>query len=285
MRHLVAGMSGGVVSTVLLHPLDLLKIRFAVDDGKVGKQNYSGLGQAVKSIVRLEGVRGLYRGVVANTVTSASSWGSYFLFYQSIKHKMQGGISKTQLSSTAHLVAASEAGLLTLIITNPITVVKTRLCLQHRGKAMGTSVHYKGMRDAFSKIVQHEGLSGLYKGFVPGLCGVIHGAIQFMVYEDLKCHYNNYHRKAIDSPLSPTAYLSCAVISKLVAAVTTYPYQVVRARLQDTGCAYSGTWDCVRSTIRYEGLAGLYKGMTPYLFHVMPNICLVFSVYEFVVNR
>ena len=89
MRHLVAGMSGGVVSTVLLHPLDLLKIRFAVDDGKVGKQNYSGLGQAVKSIVRLEGVRGLYRGVVANTVTSASSWGSYFLFYQVLKKNIE----------------------------------------------------------------------------------------------------------------------------------------------------------------------------------------------------
>lgn len=28
-EHLVAGVSGGVVSTLLLHPLDLIKIRFA----------------------------------------------------------------------------------------------------------------------------------------------------------------------------------------------------------------------------------------------------------------
>jgi hypothetical protein len=28
-EHLVAGVSGGVVSTLVLHPLDLLKIRFA----------------------------------------------------------------------------------------------------------------------------------------------------------------------------------------------------------------------------------------------------------------
>ena len=27
VRHMIAGMSGGVVSTLLLHPLDLLKIR------------------------------------------------------------------------------------------------------------------------------------------------------------------------------------------------------------------------------------------------------------------
>ena len=28
LRHMVAGISGGVVSTLLLHPLDLLKIRW-----------------------------------------------------------------------------------------------------------------------------------------------------------------------------------------------------------------------------------------------------------------
>lgn len=28
-EHLVAGVSGGVASTLILHPLDLLKIRFA----------------------------------------------------------------------------------------------------------------------------------------------------------------------------------------------------------------------------------------------------------------
>ena len=79
-RHMIAGMSGGVVSTVILHPLDLLKIRFAVDDGTAGKSNH--IGQAVKNIVRSEGLSGLYRGVVPNTVTAGSAWGSYFLFYQ-----------------------------------------------------------------------------------------------------------------------------------------------------------------------------------------------------------
>lgn len=28
-EHLVAGISGGVTSTIILHPLDLIKIRFA----------------------------------------------------------------------------------------------------------------------------------------------------------------------------------------------------------------------------------------------------------------
>ena len=81
-RHMIAGMSGGVVSTLILHPLDLLKIRFAVDDGTAGRPHYNNLGHAVSNIVRSEGVRGLYRGVAPNTLTAGSAWGSYFLFYQ-----------------------------------------------------------------------------------------------------------------------------------------------------------------------------------------------------------
>ena len=50
-------------------------------------------------------------------------------------------------------------------------------------------------------------------------------------------------------------------------------------------CRYAGSWDCVARIVRYEGAGGLYKGLTPYLIHVMPNICLVFLTYEYMVNR
>ena len=60
---------------------------------------------------------------------------------------------------------------------------------------MDPKTHYSGMTDAFVKIMKYEGCTGLYKGFTPGLCGVIHGAIQFMAYEELKNKYNNFHNK------------------------------------------------------------------------------------------
>lgn len=287
-EHLLAGISGGAISTLLLHPLDLLKIRFAVDDGtKSSKSKYTGVKSAFSSIIRSEGMSGLYRGVTPNTVGAGWAWGLYFLFYETIKTRQQKGNKQTQLSAVDHLNASAAAGILTLGLSNPIWVVKTRLCLQTElinSKNTDKTRHYKGMVDAFRKIFKHEGLAGLYKGFTPGLFGVFHGAIQFMTYEELKTWYNKYRKKPIDAKLGLTEYLAFAAASKFLAAVTTYPYQVVRARLQDANCVYTGVVDCVRTTVRKEGLRGLYKGMTPYLAHVMPNICLVFVIYEKIAN-
>jgi len=286
-EHLLAGISGGVVSTLILHPLDLLKIRFAVDDGSNGSRPYKGVRNAFSTIIRSEGMVGLYRGVTPNTVGAGSAWGFYFLFYQTIKTEKQRGNSQTLLTPTDHLVTASQAGILTLGLTNPIWVVKTRLCLQYGlspQKPLDATKHYSGMWDAFKKILKYEGVRGLYKGFTPGLFGVSHGAVQFMAYEELKTSYNQYRMRPIDTKLTSSEYLLFAAVSKFFAAITTYPYQVIRARLQDANCTYTGASDCIRKTVRKEGIAGLYKGITPYLVHVMPNICLVFLIYEKIAN-
>lgn len=61
------------------------------------------------------------------------------------------------------MLAASEAGVLTLLMTNPIWVVKTRLCLQYDNKAdASNSKIYRGMIDGLLKIYKTEGFRGLY---------------------------------------------------------------------------------------------------------------------------
>lgn len=61
------------------------------------------------------------------------------------------------------MLAASEAGILTLLMTNPIWVVKTRLCLQYDNKVDASNVkNYRGMTDGLLKIYRTEGLRGLY---------------------------------------------------------------------------------------------------------------------------
>ncbi|KAK9306586.1 hypothetical protein QLX08_002777 [Tetragonisca angustula] len=277
-EHFVAGISGGVVSTLMLHPLDLIKTRFAVSDGhsRVGPQ-YSSLKSAVVQIVRSEGVKGLYRGVTPNVLGSGGAWGLYFFFYNSIKAWIQGGNSKKPLGPSLHMFAAADAGILTLIVTNPLWVVKTRLCLQYMDdKHLPETLKYKGTVDAIRKIYRTEGLRGLYRGFVPGMFGVSHGAIQFMVYEELKNWYNNYLNAPIDTRLNTFEYIFFAAISKLIAAASTYPYQVVRARLQDHHHNYNGSIHCVQSIWRYEGWRGFYKGLSANLTRVTPATVITF---------
>ncbi|XP_065165542.1 solute carrier family 25 member 32 [Atheta coriaria] len=287
-EHLLAGISGGAISTLILHPLDLMKIRFAVSDGRSAVPQYSSLTGAFYTIVKKEGVRGLYRGVAPNVWGSGSGWGCYFLFYNAIKNWIQADDADQPLGAKLHMLTAAEAGVLTLLVTNPIWVVKTRLCLQYESdlKVTGTKhTYYKGMVDALVKIYQEEGVRGYYRGFIPGMFGVTHGALQFMTYEEMKAFYNQYRSLPFDNKLTTMEYLTFAAMSKLVAAASTYPYQVIRARLQDQHHSYDGTWDCVRRTWRYEGTRGFYKGLAPYLLHVTPNICLVMLVYEKFTNN
>ncbi|CDQ77643.1 unnamed protein product [Oncorhynchus mykiss] len=81
IENLVAGLSGGVVSTLVLHPLDLVKIRFAVSDGLDLRPKYNGIVHCLKYVWQQEGVRGLYQGVTPNIWGAGASWGLYFFLY------------------------------------------------------------------------------------------------------------------------------------------------------------------------------------------------------------
>lgn len=277
VENLVAGLSGGVVSTLVLHPLDLVKIRFAVSDGLDLRPKYSGMLHCMRSVWHQEGIRGLYQGVTPNIWGAGASWGLYFFFYNAIKAYTKDG-RQTELTATEHLLSAAQAGMLTLTLTNPIWVTKTQLVLQY--SADPSKKQYTGMVDALVKIYRYEGIPGLYRGFVPGLFGTSHGALQFMAYEELKRDYNKYRKMPSEAKLNTLEYIAMAALSKIFAVATTYPYQVVRARLQDQHNQYQGVVDVLRRTWRNEGAVGFYKGIVPNLIRVTPACCITFLVYE-----
>lgn len=167
---------------------------------------------------------------------------------------MTEGTDGKSLGPGNHMLAAAEAGVLTLVLTNPFWVVKTRLCLQYgnvdAALAIDSSKTYRGMFDAFRKVYKYEGFPGFYKGFVPGMLGVSHGALQFMAYEFLKEKYVNRYNLPPEVKFGTLEYLTFAAMSKLFAASITYPYQVMRARLQDQYNDYTGLWDVIRKTWR-----------------------------------
>ena len=63
-----------------------------------------------------------------------------------------------------NLLATAEAGILTNFLTNPLWVIKTRMCLQYSGDmALPESRRYSGILDAMRKIFKTEGFRGFYK--------------------------------------------------------------------------------------------------------------------------
>ncbi|RIB00536.1 mitochondrial carrier domain-containing protein [Gigaspora rosea] len=280
LDHAVAGFTAGAVSTIILHPLDLIKTRFQADDSikSLSKRHFGATFNTLRSIVHKEGIIGLYRGISPNLAGSTASWGFYFYWYDLIKRWMANGDKLTKLSATQHLLASAEAGAITVFMTNPFWVVKTRMCITSRKDPEA----YKGLIDGLYQIAKYEGIRGLYKGLVPGLLGVSNGALQFMFYEEMKKWRLRISPEEDRERLDNIEYILVAGSSKTIANVATYPYQLIRTRLnnQKFVIKYNGVIDAIRKVYSSEGFLGFYKGLAPNTLRVLPGTCTTFLVYE-----
>ncbi|KAI9836689.1 MAG: hypothetical protein M1819_001325 [Sarea resinae] len=155
---------------------------------------------------------------------------------------------------------------------------------------------YTSVVHGVREILRSEGPRGFYRGLLPALLGVSHGAVQFVAYERLKSYRlgqklrgtNEGNSNPSDGGpskppvLSNSDYLACSAVSKSLAGTITYPYQVVKARLQtyDAGTTYKSATDVVVQLWRREGASGFYKGLGPNIVRVLPATCVTFVVYE-----
>jgi len=119
---------------------------------------------------------------------------------------------------------------------------------------------YRSISHGVLEIMRNEGIKGFWRGLVPSLFGISHGAVQFAAYENLK----NWRgaQRGDKSKLSNLDYLLLSGASKIFAGSITYPYQVVRVRLQtyDAEQAYRGAGDAIRQIWSNEGIRGFYRG-------------------------
>lgn len=286
-HHLVAGISAGALTSFLLNPLDLIKVRFQVADGtaRSAVPNYTGVVSAFREVVKGEGFRGLYKGVAPAMSGSAISWGLYFYFYERIKgwHVNEGHAGKDgRLGTFTHMSSAMTAGACCVFLTNPLWLVKTRLQLQvEKATAPATAgsgkAPYGGMLGALRAIVREEGFRGLYRGLGPALLLTSHGAVQFGVYEEMKRLLEPADARG---SLSSVTYFAMGAVSKVAASTATYPFQVVKARLQRRDSPYKGMGDCAVATWRKEGARGFYRGLWANTLRVVPASALTLVLYE-----
>ncbi|KAI9797736.1 MAG: hypothetical protein M1835_006908 [Candelina submexicana] len=277
MIETIAGFTAGIISTLAVHPLDVIKTRLQVD--RISSSRVGNSYRIARDIARHEGsIAEFYRGLTPNLIGNSNLAPRYGKLKDGITayRSPQDGLSTfdyfvaaggagtvshfsttSRISSTVKLRAGmTSVGALTALCTNPIWVIKTRM-LSTGSSHPGA---YTSMSDGVRQILRTEGLSGFYSGLLPSLVGVSHGAVQFMAYEQLK----NWKADEGDrrQELGNLDYLWLSALSKVFAGSVTYPYQVVRARLQtyDARKTYEGARDVVVQVWRQEGVSGFYKG-------------------------
>ena len=151
-----AGITAGIVeSVVIATPSERIKTAL-IDDSNNGAKakRFKSSQDAVSQIFRAEGISGLYRGLVSTTCkyagTGAVKMGSYYFFAQ--QHANFVGHSSKSVQDTFALGAA--AGVVTVCVTQPLDVVKTR-----RQSTQGETLVV-----AARNVLHGQGVAGFWSG-------------------------------------------------------------------------------------------------------------------------
>ena len=221
--HFTAGMLAETISCIVYVPVDVIKERLQVQQmqqqnagAAVTQQQYRGSYDALRKIMKNEGLKGIYKGYGATLLSFGPFSAIYFGLYESMKKRAREGLLSSHQqpsddsTSILHVVRNSQdeqelelpfhwvvacsasAGAAASWLTSPLDMAKLRLQVQ-RGKAAtgeGTQVMYRGMIDVLQFAFRDGGVKGLFTGalarvlhFTPATC------ITMTAYETCKSFY------------------------------------------------------------------------------------------------
>lgn len=283
-----AGVGSGSLASIVCAPLDLVRTRMQVAGGLDGAKANPKIVQSIYEIYLSDGVRGCFRGLGATLATVPAFWGLYFPMYESFKRKIlewssdygDGGHNHHAL---VHLGSAITAGGLADVVCNPMFVVRTRMQTE--------ALHYfhmpvadrkpHGVMSTVLSLYKEGGIPIFWRGLTASLLGLGHVGIQFPVYERLKAEAR---KRSPTGEESPVDLLLASGLSKMSAAIITYPHEVVRSRMMDARGATAGMniFNTIGHIVKTEGYSGLYVGLRVSLVRVVPNCCVTFVSYELI---
>ncbi|KAF3355444.1 hypothetical protein VdG1_04129 [Verticillium dahliae VDG1] len=251
VAHALAGAGGGLLSMTLTYPLITLSTRAQVES----KRAESRFIDAVQNIIAREGVSGLYSGL--NSALFGISVTNFVYYYCA-----------------------------TVIITNPIWVVNTRVTT--RGRAQEEKVKESDEEAQVEKkkkakapstlgvllaLLKHEGPQALFAGVIPALVLVINPILQYTLFEQMK---NSVEKKR---RVTPTIAFFLGALGKLFATSVTYPYITVKSQMHVAahGEKKEGVFQAINRVVKEEGYKGLYKGIGPKVTQSVLTAALLFA--------
>eukprot|EP00884_Botryococcus_braunii_P003139 jgi/Botrbrau1/12826/Bobra.20_1s0016.1 len=303
----VAGAASGALARVVVGPLDVVKIRLQVqlEPVKAGvhsvtvKSKYTGFTQALCTIFREEGVRGLWRGTVPGLLLTVPYTSVQFAVLQQLHSAAdRAGLQKGKWATSVSFLSGAGAGAAATIASYPFDLLRTTLAAQGEPKV------YRGLGDAARGIVHKFGIKGLYRGMGATLVEIIpYAAVQFGMYDVCKSMYRSRFRKdgsqegesgleAAGRDLVPN--FICGFASGTLAKLCTHPLDVAKKRFQIAGLERAAKYGAnvpvqfgqslpkaLMHIWRVEGLRGMYKGALPSVLKAAPQAAVTLTTYHF----
>ncbi|CUM50903.1 uncharacterized protein AC631_01306 [Debaryomyces fabryi] len=295
---IISGLAAGFSTTIVMHPLDLIKVRLQLSlenstqrfkslINVISKINNSATADfnQYKQIHHSSGIKSVilgrykfphtilqyYRGIGPNIGGNIAAWSLYFTLYAEFKR-----LINFQNPTANYFTSSTAAGVATGLLTSPIWVLKTRIL----GTTKNDAGAYRSVTDGVKRMLQKEGVLGFWKGAIPGLFQVFQASLQFTFYDHFKQHQLSKKPSNTDR-LSTGEYLGASAASKIVSTIIMYPSQVIKSRLQNSITEYKSIITVCKEIWHNEGYwRGFYKGVGTNMLRVVPATCITFVSYE-----
>eukprot|EP00742_Colponemidia_sp_Colp-10_P010926 GILJ01012062.1.p1 GENE.GILJ01012062.1~~GILJ01012062.1.p1 ORF type:complete len:552 (+),score=71.10 GILJ01012062.1:45-1658(+) len=167
-KRIVAAATSGGLGAVACNPFELIKTRLQAESkgnkAVAYEHSYSGTWSAFRSILKHEGVSGLYRGSSMSVVRAIVGSGANLPTYSVMREYVLTNRLLADNSFT-DIVCSMISSAMTAFVMNPVDVLRTRVYNQPVD-ANGNGLLYKSGLDCLRKVLSTEGFSALYKGFV-----------------------------------------------------------------------------------------------------------------------
>ncbi|KAH8508771.1 hypothetical protein H0E87_010780 [Populus deltoides] len=285
-KHLWAGAIAAMVSRTCVAPLERLKLEYIVR----GEQK--NIVELIKTIATTQGLKGFWKGNLVNILRTAPFKAVNFCAYDTYRKQLLRFSGNEETTNFERFIAGAGAGITATILCLPLDTIRTKI-VAPGGEALG------GVIGAFRHMIQTEGFFSLYKGLVPSILSVApSGAVFYGVYDILKSaylhspegqkrlQYMSHHGQELNAldqlELGPIRTLVYGAIAGACAEFSTYPFEVVRRRLQlqVRSTKMSALVTCVK-IVEQGGIPALYAGLFPSLLQVLPSAAISYFVYEF----
>ncbi|KIK94912.1 hypothetical protein PAXRUDRAFT_827523 [Paxillus rubicundulus Ve08.2h10] len=247
------------------------------DHGVLRKERVNGFLDAVRHVVRAEGIRGLWKGAGTSLLIGVPSSTVYMLTYD---HLLRNVLPPLVPAPTLlPLFAGITARTCLTSLLSPLELVRTNL--QSTPKSPDQPHTLPSVLRSIRTVVREQGIVFLWRGLGPTLWrDVPFSGIYWAGYEAWKRHFESLGKSGV--------YVSFAsgAISGTTASLLTSPFDVLKTRRQALlmqGAMPSRTTATIPLCLRIvqtEGISALYAGMLPRTAKIAPACGIMIACFE-----